>query len=300
MAARIAVVTDTTAGLTVQETRRFGIFVVPLTVVVDGQPFAETSSVTPAEVVAALRKRTKVTTSRPAPGRFLELFDNLSAAGVEHVVCVHLSAAMSGTYDAARVAGASAPVPVTVIDSGLLGRALGRSVLAAARCAARGGSAAEVSAVARAHAGASQVLFYVDTMEYLWRGGRIRAGDALLGTALHIKPVLHMIQGRAEAVDRPRSATKGLARLAELAAAAVPGAPCGDVVVDVDVQHCDAAARARGVAEAVTRRIAAPGDVTVTPAGAVLSVHAGPGLVGVSVSPARTHGLSVGGAVVGR
>lgn len=291
MVGRVAVVTDTTAGLTTQETRRFGIYVVPLMVVVDGQPFAETSSVTPADVVSALRKRVKVTTSRPAPGRFLELFEDLAATGAEHVVCVHLSGEMSGTYDAARVAAMSSPVPVTVIDSGLLGRAMGRSVLAAARCAFRGGTEMEVTEIARMYAAASQVLFYVDTMEYLWRGGRIRAGDALLGTALHIKPVLRMTEGRAEAIDRPRSAAKGLTRLAELAATAVPGAQTGDVVVDIDVQHCDAAARARGVAEAVTRRIAAPGEVTVTPAGAVLSVHAGPGLVGVSVSPARTHGV---------
>ncbi|GAB3446697.1 DegV family protein [Phycicoccus ginsengisoli] len=278
----VALVTDSTAYLPASVVEARGIRVVPLHVVIGGTEFSEGVDVTTAEVAAALRAFRPVSTSRPSPQAFLEAYEKAAAGGADAVVSVHISADMSSTVESAHLAAKQSPVPVTVVDSRSLGMAMGYAVVSAADLAAGGASAEEVAAVARSRSEASTVVFYVDTLEHLRRGGRIGAASALLGSALAIKPILGLGDGHIRPLEKVRTSARALARLEELAVEAVTAAE-GDV--DVAVHHLDSAARAEDLAERIRARVPGSDEVAVVELGAVVGAHVGPGTLAVAVSP---------------
>lgn len=277
---RVGVVTDSTAYLPSDAASGAGVVVVPLEVVVGGVPHPE-PEVSGSDLVEALRRRTPVTTSRPAPTALLAAYRRLADEGATEVVSVHLSGQMSGTCAGARLAARNAPVPVHVVDSRSLAMGLGLTVLAAARAAADGLGGEAVAQVAREHADRVRMWFYVDTLEHLRRGGRIGAAQALLGSALAVKPLLELVDGSVEPFERVRTAGRALARLAEVAAAATDGAP-----VEVVVHHLANRERADELAALVGAALPAAGAIPVLEVGAVVGAHVGPGTVGLVVAPA--------------
>jgi DegV family protein with EDD domain len=275
----VRVLTDSTAYLPPELCAAHGIDVVPLQVVVGGRALAEGVEVGSDEVAAALRRYTPVSTSRPSPARLLEAIEALAADGATAVVAVHLSSAMSGTYEAARLAARDAPVPVHVDDSSSLGMGLGFAVLAAVEAAAAGRDAEQVADAARQRAARTRTFFYVDTLEHLRRGGRIGAAAALFGTALAVKPLLHVVDGRIAPLEKVRTASKALARLEQLAVERA-----GDAPVDVAVHHLAAADKAEALAGRLRARVPGLQSLYVSEVGAVVGAHVGPGLLGVVVS----------------
>src|SRR5581483_7292521 len=182
--------------------------------------------------------------------------------GAAGIVSVHLSAKLSGTYEAAGVAASGYEDRVAVVDSGSTGLGLGFCALAAAAASDLPGAVE----AARAAAGRTTTWFYVDTLEYLRRGGRIGAASALLGTALSVKPILHMVGGEIVVRDKVRTASRALARLVDLAAEASGGSR-----VDVAVHHLAAAERAADLADRLAQRLGDRlGDCYVTEVGAVV------------------------------
>lgn len=276
----VAVVTDSTAYLPdgVAEADRIGV--VPLHVVLGSRTGTEGADVSPADVASALtERRMQVSTSRPTPGEFAAAY---RATGADRIVSVHLSAELSGTYEAAVLAAAEVQregIEVRVLDSGTIAMGLGFSVLAAARAAQAGEGVEDVESAARKVAAATDVLFYVDTLEHLRRGGRIGAAAALVGTALAVKPLLHVSGGRIAPLEKVRTASKALARLEDLAVERA-----GDAPVDVAVHHLAAAEKASALAERLLARIPGLDSVHVSEVGAVVGAHVGPGLLGVVVS----------------
>jgi DegV family protein with EDD domain len=135
------------------------------------------------------------TTSRPSPARFAACYSSLAEAGATGVVSIHLSSELSGTVESARAAALDAPVPVEVVDSRAIAMGLGYPVLAAVRAARDGASLHEVTSVARRSAETTRTFFCVDTLDYLRRIGRVGAAAALFGSALMIKPLLHIVDG---------------------------------------------------------------------------------------------------------
>jgi DegV family protein with EDD domain len=281
-ARRIAVVTDSTAALPSDVVTARGLTVVPLSVTIDGVSGREGIDVAPADVAKALAApRVSVTTSRPAPGEFAQVYRRLLADGAAGIVSVHLSGKLSGTCDAARIAAADHPGEVLVVDSASAGLGLGFCALAAAGA----GDLDEAAAAARAAVERITTLFYVDTLEYLRRGGRIGAASALLGTALSVKPILHMAGGEIVVRDKVRTASRGLARLEGLAIEAA-----GDGPVDVGVHHLAAPERAAALATRLRERL---GDQLrtcyETEIGAAVGAHVGPGLISVVVHKHPRH-----------
>jgi DegV family protein with EDD domain len=274
----VAVVTDSTAYLPAGVAEEHGIGVVPLHVVLGLRTGVEGVDVQPDEVAAALaERRMQVSTSRPTPAEFAAAY---RAAGSSCVVSVHLSAGLSGTVDAARAAAADVladGIEVRVLDSGTIAMGLGFAVIAAAAVASAGGSVDEVEAAASACDTAT--LFYVDTLEHLRRGGRIGAAAALVGTALAVKPLLHVVDGRIAPLEKVRTASKALARLEQLAVDRA-----GDGAVDVAVHHLAAPDKAAALAERLRARLPGLGSMQVSEVGAVAGAHVGPGLLGVVVS----------------
>lgn len=276
----VAVVTDSTAYLPAECVRRRDVTVVPLYVRIGGVERREGVDVSPAEVAEALTTRpASVSTSRPAPADFVEVYRTLLREPGDRVVSVHLARQISGTYDAAVLAAGEFGGRVTVVDSGATGMGLGFAVLAAATAAASGGSAAEVAGAAHEARERTVSLFYVDTLEFLRRGGRIGAASALVGTALSVKPILQIAGGEIVARDKVRTSARALARLVDLAVDAA-----GQSDVDIVVHHSAAAQRAGSVLAALTERLGERvRDGRVIEAGGVVTAHVGPGFVAAVV-----------------
>jgi len=279
-----ALVTDSTAYLPPDLVGDLDVRVVPLHVVVGGREHREGVDVTAAEVAAALRSFTPVSTSRPAPAGFLEAYEAAARAGADSVVSVHISAEPSSTLGGAELAAADASVPVTVVDSRALGMVMGHAVLAGARAAAAGADAAAVADLVRRTCEASSVVFYVDTLEYLRRGGRIGRAGALLGSALSIKPILALRDGHIVPLERVRTSSRAIARLEELAVEAAELAGPGGDGVDVAVHHLDSAERADRLAERLAARLPRA-TLRIVELGAVVGAHVGPGTLAVAVVP---------------
>ncbi|MFD7547630.1 DegV family protein [Streptomyces sp. NPDC059578] len=280
MSRHVAIVTDSTAYLPKRAMRQHDITAVPLTVVLGDRALEEGTEISARSVAEALQKRRSVTTSRPSPEEFAATYREVAAAGASGIVSLHLSSELSGTYDAAVLAARSAPVPVRVVDTGMIAMALGFCALAAAEAAAAGASVDEAVAAAEKRAEGTSAYFYVDTLDYLRRGGRIGTAQALLGSALAVKPLLQLEGGRIEPLEKVRTAAKAIARLEELAverAAAVGPA-------DIAVHHLAAEEKAAALAERLRGRVPALGEMHVSEVGAVIGAHTGPGLLAVVVS----------------
>ena len=215
----VAVVTDSTAYLPAELSGAHRLTVVPLTVVINGVEGLEGIEITPAEVARALGVRRIGGQHLPARPRnnSSRRYRRLLDAGADGIVSVHLSAKLSGTVDAALLAAAEVGPQVHVVDSGSTGMGLGFAALAAGAAATRGDNLAAVRQTAVDHAARVSTLFYVDTLEFLRRGGRIGAASALLGTALSVKPILHVVDGAIVVRDKVRTAGRALARLVDLA-----------------------------------------------------------------------------------
>lgn len=284
MSARTVVVTDSTASLPAQVASERGIVVVPLQVVIGARSYDEgAEGATPEAVAAALRDFTPVSTSRPNPAVMLGVYERLAAQGAEEIVSVHLSGEMSGTYESAQLAAKDAPVPVRVVDTRQVGVATGYAALAAADVVDAGGSSLESAEAARARAEVSHSFFYVDTLEYLRRGGRIGAAQALLGGALSVKPLLSLTDGRVTSLEKVRTSSRALGRLEDLLVTAA-----GDQQVDLCVAHLANPERARALAQRLEERLAdnlAGREVWCIEVGGVIGAHVGPGMVAGALAP---------------
>ena len=276
----VALVTDSTAYLPEDLRDASAIEVVPVQVIISGRAYDENAEeADPAHVAEALRAWQPVTTSRPSPERFRQAFEQASEAGASAIACATISSRMSGTHESALMAAKEVDIEVRVIDSRTVAMGLGFAVLAGERAARDGASLDEVATLIERKAWESTSLFYVDTLEYLRRGGRIGAARAAVGQALQVKPILQILDGEVVQLDRVRTSAKALARLTELALAATLGRS-----VEIAVQHLDAAARAHDLAVALRGYL--PGTrVIECPLGAVVGAHTGPGIVAVVVSP---------------
>jgi DegV family protein with EDD domain len=279
---RVTIVTDSTASLPDGVAEELGIVVVPLQVVIGATSYDE--GVATSDMVAeALRSFTPVSTSRPTPAAMVDVYEAAVEGGAEEIVSIHLSRDMSGTFDSAEVASRGAPVPVLAVDTRQVGFATGYAVLAAAALARDGGTPEEVAAAALARADATTSLFYVDTLEYLRRGGRVGAAAALLGSALAVKPLLTITDGKVASLEKVRTASRALARLEDLAVEAA-----GDGPAEITVAHLASPDRAEQLAERLADELAenlGGREVWCTELGAVLGAHVGPGMVAVCVAP---------------
>lgn len=278
MSGRIALVTDSTAYLPDELVRRNGIEVVPVQVVIDGVSRPEGTQVLPYEVAAALRAHRHVSTSRPAPDDFAAAYALAARAGFSGVVSAHLSGELSSTFESAAIAARAADLPVSVVDSRSVAMGLGYAVLAGAEAAARGADLEEVEAAVRRQAARSHAYFYVDTLEFLRRGGRIGAAAAIAGTALSVKPLLQMESGQVTSHSRVRTSGRALASLVDLAVAAAE-----DPAPRLTVHHLAAEAAATDLAARLRERLPAA-EIMIIEVGAVVGAHVGPGLLAVIVA----------------
>jgi DegV family protein with EDD domain len=278
----VVVVTDSTAYLPDELVEGYGIHVVPLYVVLAGHSGREGSDIAPGDVARALGVRGQsVSTSRPTPGDFVAAYRRALDEGADRLVSVHLSSKLSGTWDAARLAASQVGEHiVTVVDTRSAAMGAGFAVLAAARSAAAGADPATVARTAQEVAEATRTFFVVDTLEHLRRGGRIGSAAAVLGSALAVKPVLHVQDGRVVPLEKVRTTARALNRLVQRAVEVAGQGP-----VSVAIHHLAAAEKAERLAAEIRDRLPQLRELHVSELGAAIGAHVGPGAVGIVVAP---------------
>lgn len=290
----VAVVTDSTAYLPEGFAERRSVSVVPLHAMVDGWGGLDGVDFGPTELVTALAEHRLVTTSRPTPAELAATYEKVLAAGATSIVSIHLSRDLSGTWEAARLAAEEVGVDqVRVVDSRSTAMGLGFAVLSAANAATAGASAAEVERVATDTASRTRTFFCLQTLEYLRLGGRIGAAQALLGTALAVKPLLHVSGGRIEPLEKVRTTSRAVSRLVELAVEAA-----GDGPAALAVHHLGTPERAAELAAKLAEKLPNSDGCLVSELGAVIGAHTGTGVLGVVVLPAPDPATRTVGVVV--
>jgi DegV family protein with EDD domain len=276
---RVAIVTDSTASLPAALTDELGITVAQIQVRI-GDQFDDESRISVPTLVEAMRGNLSVTTIPPDPGAFYWAYADAAAAGAEAVVSIHVSSRLSATVDTARDSAKQVRVPVHVVDTGTCGMSLGYAVLAAAEAAARGGDARKVIGAAMHSFQRGTELIYVDTLEFLKRGGRISPAVALLGTAMSMKPLLTMADGQITPLDKVLGSERALKRMVDIAAK-----KAGEERVDVAVEHFAAEDRAHDLMRRLRKKIPGARKYMVTQVSSAIGAHVGPGALGVSISP---------------
>jgi DegV family protein with EDD domain len=270
-----AIVVDSTADFPEAPTRFANWRVVPLYVRFGDESKRDYVDIGPEEFYARLRTADELpTTSQPTPADFLATYEELGA--YERIFSLHISAKLSGTYESARTAAAEVGDKVRVIDSESASAAIAMLGLAIQRRLDRGTTDDEVDALVERYKREAGLLFTVDTLEFLRRGGRIGKAAAFAGNLLHIKPILAIEDGVVEPIKRVRGNQKAVQEfrwIFEEATTDTPG-------LRVGIAHADAPDR-----EATLRALVA--DVrphaqidVATTLGAVVGTHAGPGTVG--------------------
>jgi DegV family protein with EDD domain len=280
-AANTAVVTDSTACLPDEVAASLGIQSVSLYVTTDGEQRKE-ADIRPeeyGEFYERLRRSDQAaTTSQPSIGDFLEVYEPLVAAGRE-VVSIHLSAGISGTYDSALQARQrlidedKGGERIHVYDSRTAAGGLALLCVTAAKAAAEGATGADARDAADRARASLQIWFLLDTLEYLRRGGRIGAAQALVGSALQVKPMLTLGE-EITPVERVRTKRRAFERMIDYARERKDAGAHTWVV-----QHIQDHDSARHLVEQC-REILGTDPVFVSEVGPVLGAHAGPGMLG--------------------
>ena len=278
--AKIAFVTDSTAYIPSELVKKHNITVAPQVLIWGDQTFQDGVDIQPDEFYTRLKgSKIMPTTSQVSMVTMQNIFGGLIDKGFD-VIGVFISGKLSGTLQSAaqgREALGLAAEKITIIDSDTTAMAMGFQILNAVRAAENGASVADCKALvekARSHTG---VYFAVDTLEFLHRGGRIGGGQRFIGSALNLKPILAVKDGRVEAEDRVRTKSKALDRVLELVAAQVKDKSN----IHIAALHANAELEARALLEKATKEFKAVESVmsSVSP---VVGTHAGPGTVGLA------------------
>ena len=276
----VAIVADSTLDIPAALALERGITVVPLDVHFGDETLLDGVEISSAAFLDRLATSPELPrTSQPPPARFEDAFRAATAAGND-VLCVTVSAELSGTGNSARLAAeAFDPGRVRVVDSRSVSIGGGFIAIAAARAAREGASLAELVALAESMPARTSLYAALDTLEYLQKGGRIGRASALLGSLLSIKPIVQVRDGQVQPVERVRTWRRALDRLGMLAEEQAPFACAG-------VMHTANRPDAERLAERIAPLVPS-GEIVFGELGPVVATYGGPGLVGfVVVTPA--------------
>jgi len=274
----IAVVTDSTAYMPPQLLEQFGIYVVPNVVNWGTQTFRDGVDIQAKEFFERLKKDPVLPTTAVASiGEFRDIYAK-AAQEAEAVVGVHLSAKLSGTYSTAVQASKMlAGKRIEVVDSNATAMAMGFVVLAAARAAQAGQSVEQVVQAARDTIPYVGVVFTVETLEFLRRGGRIGGAQAFMGSLLDMKPILDLRDGRVEPIERVRTKRKAVDRVMDI----IVERAQGKSPIRLATLHANAPEEAAALLEKCKQRLGAV-EAIMCEVSPTVAAHAGPGTVGLA------------------
>ncbi len=282
--AQVKIVTDSTADLPLEIREKLGIRMVPLKVHFGKETFLDSVDIISSEFYTKLSQSQELpTTSQPSPVDFMEVYKELCDQPDTSVISIHLSSALSGTYQSAMLAKSllDNQTNVVLVDSKSACYGLGLLVIAAAEAAQAGKSVDEIQALVQDLRNKTRIYFILDTLEYLYKGGRIGKASAMFGSLLNIKPILTLDDGgEVDSVDKVRGHKKAVKRIIELLQKDFEGQR-----INVGIGH----SQSRDGAEEIYHLINEQFQVnqhSYTDLGPVIGTHTGPGTLAVFVTPA--------------
>jgi len=283
----IALVSDSTANLYPDFVEKYGIRVIPLYIKIGDTTFKDGVDISTGEFYERLPNCDPLPiTSQPSAGDFVELYQELVAAGAEAIISVHLSSGISGTINSATLAAAEMDsLPIEIVDTRCAAASHMMAVEAGALALEKGAPFEEAVAAVRRVVDQQKTVFAVDTLEYLHKGGRIGGAAALLGGLLQFKPILYFKEGKIDALERVRTSKQALLRLAEIMADWLgKEEPLQAVVMQAACPE-----RAKALADVLPQYMNIA-NVRITEVPPVLGAHVGNGTVGLCCCPVSAYG----------
>jgi DegV family protein with EDD domain len=278
----IQIVTDSTAHLSMDVRQKHNLAVIPLKSIFGTTTYRDEVDLTNEQFYKMLpHAKEHPTTSQPSAGEFEQMYKPFLDAGKE-IVSLHISPKLSGTYASACAAKTELEnqfkkaLPISIVETPWLSMALGLLVVAAAQAAEAGQSREQVVATINALIPKLNLVFVLDTLEYLRRGGRIGGARAMVGTLLNVKPMLEIKGGQVEPLEQPRSRAKALARLMEVLEERSGGKP-----LHLAVLHANARAEAEQIGKQIRARYECK-EFYITEIGPAIGVHSGPNALGLA------------------
>ncbi len=274
----VAIVTDSTCDLPPHLLAAHGIYVIPQKIIWNGVIYRDGVELSSNDFYQFLASaRDLPTTMPPSPAEFARYFE-AARGGADVVIALLLSSKLSQSFIHAQQAARELDFPVFVLDTQTISLALGFAVLAAADARSQGAPVEQILNAARQSRRQSQVYFTVNTLDFLYRGGRIGGARHLLGKALSIKPILTISGGQVEPVENVRTRQRAVQRMLELAANGTHSA------VRVGVTHGDAAEEAHALLDYIAQAWQ-PQQLVASNTCPAIGAHTGPGVLSITVSP---------------
>jgi DegV family protein with EDD domain len=279
-----ALVSDSTAGLSPEFVEEHNISIVPLYLKIGEQMYRDKVDITPEAFYERLPHTTPLpTTSQPSAGDFAKVYGELVEQGATAIISVLISSGISGTVSSANTAAKEFPaVRMEIVDTLTASASHMLAVEAGARAMARGADVDQTLSVIQGAIAGQKIAFTVDTLEYLYKGGRIGGAAALFGSLLQFKPLLYLTEenGTIDALERVRTSKRALSRMVE-----VMGEWQGtDEPLSVVAIHAACPERAQAVIDLARKRLKVS-DARILPLTPVLGAHVGNGTVGISACP---------------
>jgi DegV family protein with EDD domain len=271
---RVALITDSTCDIPSTLIERYNIIVVPLHVIWGNETFRDRVDMEPQAFYRRLTENAEYpTTAHPTPDGFLATYREVLQGSAEEIVVITLSSELSGAFEAAKQAGTETDSPVHVVDSKGTTMSLGWQVLAAARAREAGGDAGVMIQAAEQTREAVILEVALDTLEYLYKGGRIGGATKFIGSLLNIKPLVYVDHetGKVEAAARVRTRKRGLETLYRRFFEQIDT----HKTMHIAVMHGDAPEDAKEIADRIEHEYS-PAELLVGITGPVLGVHTGP------------------------
>ena len=279
---KVAIVTDTTGCIPPEQVERYGIEVVPMTIIFGDKVYRDGIDISPTEFYALLRQAKKLpTTSHPSPIHFLDAYRNASRRAPS-ILGITVSVKFSATFNSARLAMEMAKealpdVVIEVLDCDTAAAAQGLVVLAAARAAASGRNLNEVLETTKSIAHRVNLFVTLDTLRYLVKGGRVPQAVALVNSLLKIKPIFTLNHGNAHTVALPRTTPSAMRRILKMMEQKV----VKEQPLHAAVMHADALDKAVALRNRISSQFDCA-ELFITEFTPVMGVHTGPGLVGIA------------------
>ncbi len=275
----IAIITDTDSSLPLELAQRYNIHQVPMTVNFGEDSYEAVYSISDAQTFLRIDKEGKLpTTAAPSPGKFIAAYKTAFDSGANKIVCICVSSEVSATYSAALSASDAFPgYEIKVIDSRSLSMGLGYLALAAAEAASAGASMDDIVAVIENTRRQTYLFAALSTLKYLAMGGRVSNLTANFASLLNVKPILTIVEGKLDMLERVRTQRKAWERVIDLSACKV-----GKRQIDrMCILHVNAPAMAHEFMEEIRSRMDCPTEILLVEVTPGLSVHSGAGMVGI-------------------
>lgn len=280
---KVAVITDSNSGITQEQAKKYGVLVVPMPFLIEGETYYEDKTLTQEQFYQRLQEEVDISTSQPSPEDVMHMWD-AALKEAEEVVYIPMSSGLSGSCQTAVMLSDDYHGKVQVVNNQRISVTQKQSVLDALELAEQGLDAKAIKEKLEQEKFESSIYIMLDTLKYLKKGGRITPAAAALGTALRLKPVLQIQGEKLDAFSIAKTSKKGIAKMLDAMEADFENRFGGVQNVHVAVAHTDNEAAALEFCEKIKERFGVDTEIVVDPLSLSIACHIGPGSLAIACS----------------